>query len=475
MSKFSQDLETYMLKSGLTEKQLAKISGFPRSYIALMKNGHRVSVDIVKLKKLLEALNLSPYEYEELWDAYLMARYGNEFYELSRNMVSFIESFGRISKLSIKSSFNHEIPEVRTIDNRVDLEFFVKAVIEQEALKTDGYIRLIVQEDFSFLFNLLPSICRTNSKMPVEHIVCLEGNDTQSIKEQCYNLKTLGKLLPILLSGDENGYEIYYYYDKISSHFSTSALMPYLIITSTYAINISTNMEYAMISREPESHRLFLRLFDERKKICRKMLCKIPTGTHIFEYYMKKRPDTENVYTIGSQPCFGVFPVDAMVEKYFSGQDGKLMEMILAVLKQNREIYGATQTITSYFTKSGITRLMEQGIIQELPREIYIPLKPEDRKLLLHMLITAIKSDSYKAYLINDEKFAYPEELLMTTYNFAMVDIIYMSNNIETRFILEEQSLARSIYGFLEKLKDGIIVYDSENTLAYLESVYESF
>ena len=475
MSKFSQDLEKYIYKSGLTENQLAKICGFTRSYIALMKNGQRVSPDVVKLKKLLEALNLSPYEYEELWKAYLMARYGDQIYELRMNMISFIESFGRISKISIKSSFNHEIPEVRTIDNRMDLEFFVKAVIEQEALKADGYLRMIVQEDFSFLFNLLPSVCRVNPKMQIEHIVCLEGNDTQSVEELSYNLKTLGKLLPVLLSGNENSYEIYFYYDKISSHFSTSALMPYLILTSEYAINISTNMEYAMVSREPESQKLFTQLFEGRKKICRKLFTKIPTGAQIFQYYMQNRPDSENIYTIGSQPCFGVFPVDTMVEKYFAGQDGQLMEMILGVLKQNREIYDSTRTVTSYFTKSGISLLMEHGIIQELPREIYMPLKPEDRKALLNMLITAIKSGNYRAYLINDEKFAYPQELLMTTYNFTMVDVIYMSINMETRFILEEQSLARSIYDFLNDLKDGVFVCEQEKTLKYLEAVYEAY
>lgn len=475
MSKFSQCLEKYIMRSGLTENQLAKVSGFTRSYIALMKNGQRVSPDMVKLKKLLEALNLSPYEYDEVWKAYLMARYGDRIYELRTNMISFIESFGRVSKISIKSSFNHDIPQIKTIDNRMDLEYFVKAVIEQEALKDKGYVQMIVQEDFSFLFSILPAICRSKPALRVEHIVCLEGSDIVNLEEQSYNLKTLGKLLPVLLAGNENGYEIYYYYDKVSSHFSTSALMPYLLLTSDYAINISTNLEYAMVSTDVESHQLFTQLFEDRKKICRKMLEKTSTGASIFEHYSSHRPDTEKVYTIGSQPCFGMFPVDAMVQKYFAAGDEKLMEAIIKVLGRNRETYSAMQKITSYFTKEGIRRLMAEGLVEELPREIYMPLETQDRKALLKMLIMAIKGGNYEAYMLDSHKFAFPQELWMTAYSFTKVDVIYMSDKTEARFILEEQSLARSIYDFLTDLKADTVVFSQDETLEFLEDIYSSY
>lgn len=48
MSKFSEHLDKCISNSGMTENQLAKMSGFNRSYIALMKNGQRVSPDTEK-------------------------------------------------------------------------------------------------------------------------------------------------------------------------------------------------------------------------------------------------------------------------------------------------------------------------------------------------------------------------------------------------------------------------------------------
>lgn len=58
MSKFSEHLDKCISNSGMTENQLAKMSGFNRSYIALMKNGQRVSPDTEKMVKLLDALAL---------------------------------------------------------------------------------------------------------------------------------------------------------------------------------------------------------------------------------------------------------------------------------------------------------------------------------------------------------------------------------------------------------------------------------
>lgn len=51
----------------------------------------------------------------------------------------------------------------------------------------------------------------------------------------------------------------------------------------------------------------------------------------------------------------------------------------------------------------------------------------------------------------------------------------YLRMIVQEDFILEEQSLARSIYDFLNVLKDGVFVCEQEKTLKYLEAVYEAY
>lgn len=471
MSEFSQELERGIYKSRLTESQLAKISGFPRSYIALMKNGQRVSPDTEKMKKLLEALSLSPYEYETVWNAYQKARYGNQTYELYKSVIAFIESFGKLPQISIKSDLYHEIPEIRTIHNRVDLEIFLKAVIEQEALQREGKVQMIMQEDFPFLYRLLPSLFRSNGNMRVEHIICLESADGETVENSRHNLQILGTLMPVFLAGSENGYEAYYYYDHISSHFASSVLMPYLVMTSQYVILISVNLEYAVISREPDVRRLYEMLFMQRKNQCRSMLCRMPAGPDLFEYYQKSRQDSDTIYMLGSQPCFGLLPVDAIVQNYWSEEKQGILRILLQIVEDNQKLYAGAKAVTSYFTRSGLRRLMDEGIVEELPGEISTVLAPEDRRRLLQLLIHAIKTGIYEGYLLDEQKIVYPRELQICAYSMMRVNIVYLSQNTEVRFVLKEQSETKTLYDFMIALKDSVYVSSQKETLAFLEAV----
>ena len=103
MSKFSEHLGQCIMNSGMTENQLARMSGFNRSYIALMKSGLRVSPDAGKMMKLIDTLNLPPYEYDEIWSEYIRARMGDSVYERNRAVIDFLESFNNSSKISIRS------------------------------------------------------------------------------------------------------------------------------------------------------------------------------------------------------------------------------------------------------------------------------------------------------------------------------------------------------------------------------------
>ena len=125
MSKFSDHLEQGIMSSGMTEKQLAQMSGFTRSYIALMKNGQRVSPDTEKMTKLIQALNLPPYESEELWKEYIRASVGDYVFERDLAVVDFIHSFNNVSDISIKAVHQYDIPDIKTVNNRMNLEYLI--------------------------------------------------------------------------------------------------------------------------------------------------------------------------------------------------------------------------------------------------------------------------------------------------------------------------------------------------------------
>lgn len=472
MTDFAKSLEKYIYRSTLTESQLAKISGFNRSYIALIKNGQRVPADMEKVRRLITALNLSPYEYDILWKEYLKARYGEENFELQSQIVNFIEGFEHQPRISIMSNYQHEIPDIKSVNNRMDLDYMVKAVVENEALRENGKLRLIVQSDFEFLFNLLPCVYRNSSKLTIEHIVCLEGGMAEN-KGLLYNLKFFGKMIPIILSEKESRYHIDYYYDKVTSHFASSVLMPYVVISSDCVINISVDLNHALISRDVDVIGLYNLLFDLRKRECRPMLHSIGENDEYLELCQEKpKEPVEAVYSIGSQPCFGLLDIESMIFKYINRDRIEAAYQFQKLIQENKRFVSDGKTpIISYFSKVGLKSLMEDGIVKEVPRELYTALEVEDRRKLIEMLIEAIEAGWYTAFLLDDNCISYPENLIITAKEMTSVNIFYLPENNESRFALQEQSLSKMIYDFLADFGKSTYVLSKEETLKYLKNI----
>ena len=476
MSRFSEHLEQCIMDSGMTENQLAKVSGFNRSYIALMKNGQRVSPDTGKMTRLLDALTLSPFEYDKLWSEYIQARMGDDRYSVIEAIVRLIESFGTISNISVKSHYHHEIPEVKAIDNEMDVKYMIKIVIEEEARKPKGHIHLIMQPDTSGIINWLPSVCKGNPEMKIKHIVCLERFREGQEKGQIYNINVLQKLIPMMVSSTGCNYEAFYYYDQISSHFNTSALMPLVVITSDYVINIVSDYGHAMVSKEPEIVELYEQLFQNHRRKCKSMFQRFEDQMDVFEYYDSNEHWEDKQYVLASQPCFGVLKTDTLVRKYSEIGNGKMMGMLENILQKHHEQFkSAGSKIVSYCTKEGLKRFVEQGIIDELPKEIYRNLELSDRLDMLRMLVQMVKQGKYDIYLLDEHELEFPKELFISTFGVSEVCIMYLPDSEQQRFILNEKRTAKLLMEFLEEFMQLPFVCSKEKTLVFLEELIRTY
>lgn len=475
MSRFSEHLEQCIIDSGMTENLLAKASGFNRSYIALMKNGQRVSPDTGKMVKLLEALNLSPYEYDALWLEYIQAKMGDVVYERHLAVLSLMESFGDISHMDIRSFYKHDIPAIKTVFNRMDLEYLVKAVLEQEAVKENGCIRLVMQPDLSVLGNILPGLCKNNEKLQLEHIICLENNGGNGSEQgQIYNIRMLQELMPTVISGTGDNYRIYYYYDHVASHFNAASLMPYMILTSDYLLIMNSSMDKGILSSDPEVAAVYETLFRNHKRGCRLLLKRIEDESEMLEYQMGRKTSEDTTYTIAQQPCFGVLKVDGLVKKYFALQNDRAKILLEQLLRQNhKSMEEQGKKMISYCTKSGLKRFAEKGIIDELPGEMYRPLEREDRKMILQLLKEAIEEGKYQLYLFDEQSIDFPKELFITSKGVLDTGLVFLSEKETGRFIIHESGLTKVFYEFFRDFVKSPQVSDTGHTLAYLEKLMD--
>lgn len=472
MSKFSEHLEQCIIDSGMTENQLAKLSGFNRSYIALMKNGQRISPDTGKMIKLFENLKLSPYEYDELWKEYIRARMGEEIYERNMAVLDFMESFGNISNISIKSFFSHEIPDIRTVENRMDLEYLMRAVMEREYLKKDGFIHIIMQADSTALLSSLYTIYKYNKELPAEHIICLENSSAENSQNQLYNIQTLKNLMPVAILANSVNYQIYYYYDKVSAHLNTFSLMPYLIITSECVLNINTSVDQGILLKDGEIRELYENMFQEQKMNCRLLLRQIEGEADLIGYYNSLSGKEEISYSIAQQPCVGVLKLDKLVKKYFCVENKQILDAMENHLKKNyRENEEGITKNVAFCTKSGLKRLALEGEIDELPREIYRNIEAEDRIMILKMLRSMIQKGKYELYLLDEQEIRFPRELFVNVCGFSSVSLAYLSEKEKARFILNEGSFSKIMYEFCEELNKTPQVSGGKAVEMFLEEL----
>lgn len=100
MSGFSELLESYIQRCGLTQEELAQSSGFSRSFIALMKSGQRMpSPDRYKsMAQLMDAMGLSPDESDRLWRSLERCRTGEVKYAQWQEIIRLLDSEKTVSQ-----------------------------------------------------------------------------------------------------------------------------------------------------------------------------------------------------------------------------------------------------------------------------------------------------------------------------------------------------------------------------------------
>ena len=96
----------------------------------------------------------------------------------------------------------------------------------------------------------------------MQHILCLESESQE--EDNHYNLGCLRAVVELMFS--LKSYQPYYYYDNITSHFKNSNSLPYLIVTSECALQLSYNQKYAVCLRGAEYVAFFRKLFNDARK-----------------------------------------------------------------------------------------------------------------------------------------------------------------------------------------------------------------
>lgn len=282
----------------------------------------------------------------------------------------------------------------------------------------------------------------------------------------------LREMVPTIVFSNSQNYKIYYYYNHVTSRFNTGKLLPCMILTSEYLLCMNSELSMGFLTKEQEMRDLYEKLFQKNKSECAELIAYFDNEL-IMQSYQTEKQDMESVtYSIAPQPCLGVLKLDSLVKKYMNRMNRTvMMNLEKMLIKNNQKIEQDNNKHVSYCTKEGIRRFAEEGVIDELPAEIYNLLQKEDRKYILEMLVNMIEEEKYELYLLEDADCKLPKELFINVYGEQDMLILYLSEHTESRFIIKESSLTKTIYESLKYMNKNPKICPSEDSVTYIRQI----
>lgn len=378
MTIFADTLRKYLESKNTTIYNIAKISGVERTMIQHMKAGKRLPSNVSDVQALAKAMMLNLSETEELIRSYNITHMGEENYFRREHVGKIISGFydmNTASKLILPkgSQDTLEMNEtLKEIIGRSNINRIVKALLEMEANKKGGHVKLMVQPEYTYLFDCLTSIDFSTNNTLVEAIIVFDKNEGN--RSTLYNLNVLEKLVPTLFQCDI--FHPYFIYENVDSLFNKNSFMPYKIITSDYILGISYEHDKALLYNDASMSKLMNETFKKQLSIATP-ICQTfhPTPEEYLASTFTQeiiKPEEKKDGTEGKFTSFSTSPAfQASVPKIFCWTDSIQTSSRLRWWKLSKTILlkfvRSTRISLSHLRSMASTCLWKQDVLLRFP------------------------------------------------------------------------------------------------------------
>lgn len=477
MNPFQKLFIEYIDAKEVTIYTLAKISGVERSYLQKMKNGTRLPTEEAVVHSLSHALMLTPSESIEFLQAYRITKMGEDVYYRRQHVKDIISSFCDtqiVSPLITTHNLTSELDLNNNhayVDGTANINKLLKSVLELEAQKSQGCIKIIAQPSYSFLYDCISTIDFNSNNTKIENIILFDKLDNP--KSSNYNLRIFQQLVSSLFSCDN--FQPYYVHDYADSLFNDTSFLPYKIITSDYCLSISFDISSAVISSEPRLLQLANLHFSKLMAIASPVYKSFRPSPQ--EYLqataMEVATELDNTdhYNVFFQPNLNAFvPMDVMLDRV--NKDILTEEMQKFLVDYYKSIGNHTVNVHISFTKEGLELFMETGRITEIPDFMYNYLEPQQRLRVLKNIIAGIQRGKFMPRIIKSASFNLAMPIYITATSTQKVLIYYITREKGlSLFYLNELNLINAFYDFLVYVQDSDMVYTQQETAELLNNM----
>ena len=441
-----------------------------------MINGKRNPPSQEIILRISDVCGLSPSEREELIEAAKITRIGEDAYLRQKQVELFLIHFPRrMSKVwraqtpdtvsSTEDDWPYLPQHYSAFLENMDLNIAIRRILIQEAKHKNGNIRLILQPDIPYVFQILHSLV-PRYPITIEHLICL-GNISCRQNGALDQFAYLENFLPFFVPRNIR-YLPYYFYDSIESHYYNLNGMSCMILTTKYAILCSSDFHCGVFSSQPDFVKGFNSLFLSYQAKCSPLaetismdISNISTIEKINSLYAH----TQNYYFIDAFACIVPFftkPIlDRIISSSLAGRE-QLIEVCDTMLTADREML-SSKTRQYYITREELAEFTKTGGFFYSCSRNFSPLCPEDRVAVLenikqqlangnhHILRSPLESLSPELSLCVCEEFVYLRlgrschdqiYILFREPNLLSIFLEYFDNLPENAFYSQDEAAA---------------------------------
>ena len=484
MSIFSEHLHRLITQANISVSRLSRETGIDRSYIQKFLNGSRIPSSESYVTKICHSLQLTSRQRTEFINSYRIARVGETSYSHFLAVKEFIENIQDINmshtvSVSLPSGDVPPIPaqpNVEALQGSVNINQAIKLALERECCQEQPEIYLLIQPEHVFLNQLLALLSQTHKNVAIHHFISLD-NDSHSSWDNCYNIRILQAILPMIFN--HPNYDAQYCYENVASHFNDNTIFPYAIITSQTALLLSYDMRTALLSHDEgirEVYRFkFRKLFDSYEPLYQK----VDDYYSYFESMLTPALQChDKAISFQLEPCFGYMITPDFITEA-ANIDYATLDKVLLLFEQREKYMSQVSDklkVTAYFTEKGLKNFLKTGRISECPPELYSPFPESIRYDFVKQLYYGLLGGTLNQEIrLISPSFHIPDNLIISSHddNHLLLTLIQSAGKYLT-LSFNETSIVHAFNDFFEYLPLSPWILSHEETLGVLKKYLPS-
>lgn len=463
MSAFSDMLSNFIEQKNIKIFSLARFCELDRSTMYKIINGKRNAPSIEVLDKIAQYLILTPAEKIKLKEAWEITKIGPETYYKRKSVENFILNFPEHPNsdhpdcsFSLEPTYDHTSADCVSLRSQQHINRYVHQMILSEAARENGKTALFLQPDYKFLFSLLaslPSSCR----LDISQIICISNEFIFTDDHQLVNLKNIREVFPLYMTGIN--YTLWYYYDRIQSHYHNFNIFPCMILTSDSALLCTSDYQNGLFFHSAETVNMLWNIYLSYQEQCSMFFNPAVITLENYAAILTNmyNPAFSAGTVIGIQPeiCLTPFFTGKLLRDIFNHELPDAQN-ILAMAEQafliNMDRLNSHQFFI-YSTEEGLMQFARSGLTEEIPEIFYHPLTPEQRIEVLSKVRCHCLSGAY--HILQKPLNHLPRNLHLCIRGTA-ASMIFQNNNSQPLVLdIKENRLINILRDYLENMEES--------------------